>query len=110
MSDIFWTRCEQEQYTRRMEDEHNRQNRRIGILEENYKQLTELTLSVREQTMMINTMSAELKKQNEKIDKITNVSVDRMQRFKDKAIDTAIGVVVTALVVGLFLLAAQYIQ
>lgn len=110
MSDAFWTRHEQEQYSHRMEDEHGRQNKRIEILEENYKQLTDLTLSVREQTMMINAMSAELKKQNEKIDKITSTPADRSQRIKDKAIDTVVSVIVTALVVGLFLLTAQYIQ
>lgn len=109
MSDGFWTRNEQSQYAQRMEDEHHRQNKRIEILEENYKQLTELTMSVREQTMVINTMSEEIKRQGEQISRLVSEPASRWEKIKDKAIDTAVGVVIGALVVGLFILTSQYI-
>lgn len=105
----YWTRHEQEQYSQRMEDEHNRQNRRISILEENQKQLTELTICVRNQTQTLDVMSKKVDKQGEKLEKIINEPVTQMQRIKEKAIDTAVGIVVGALVVGIVLLISQYI-
>lgn len=110
MSEEFWTRHEQEQYSRRMEDEHSRQNKRIEILEENYKQLSELTMSVREQTMVIDNMSKEIRRQGEQINLIVSEPSDRWRRIKDKAIDTAVGIIIGALVVGVVILVAQYIQ
>ncbi len=107
--DEFWTRHEQDQYSQRMADEHHRQNRRIEILEENYAQLTELTLCVKTQTMTLDAMSKKVDKQGEQIDKIVNEPVKQAHRIKEKAIDTAVGIVVGALVVGIVLLIAQYI-
>ena len=110
MDQNFWTRYEQEQYSQRMEDEHHRQNKRIEILEENYKQLTELTISVREQTMTINTMSQEIKRQGEQISKIVSEPANRWQRIKDKAIDTVVGIIIGALVVAVFVLISPHIK
>lgn len=107
--DEYWSRHEQEQYAQRMEDEHHRQNRRIGILEENYKQLTELTLCVKTQTMTLDNISKKVDKQGEQIEKIVNEPINQAQRVKEKAIDTAVGIIVGALVVGVVLLVAQYI-
>lgn len=106
----YWTYKEQEQYAQRMEDEHSRQNRRIEILEENYKQLTELTICVKEQTMTIDTMSKEIKRQGEQIGKIISEPSDQWQRIKDKSIDTIVGIVVGALVVGFFFLMVPHIK
>ena len=108
--DQYLTIVEHKEYAKRMEDEHHRQNKRIEILEENYKQLTELTMSVREQTMIINTMSQEIKRQGEQISKIVNEPANRWQRIKDKAIDTVVGVIVGALIVAVFVLITPYIQ
>lgn len=108
--DQYLTIVEHKEYAKRMEDEHYRQNKRIEILEENYKQLTELTMSVREQTMIINTMSQEIKRQGEQISKIVNEPANRWQRIKDKAIDTVVGVIVGALIVAVFVLITPYIQ
>ena len=105
----YWTRHEQEQYSQRMEDEHHRQNRRISILEENQKQLTELTICVRNQTQTLDVMSKKVDKQGEKLEKIVNEPITQMQRIKEKAIDTAVGIIVGALVVGIVLLVSQYI-
>lgn len=110
MESGYWTRVEQEQYAQRMEDEHHRQNRRIEILEENYQQLTELTISVQKQTMIIDTMSKEIKRQGEQIGKIVNEPAKQWQRVKEKAIDTAVGIIVGALVVGLIVLMMPYIK
>lgn len=109
MEEQFWTRHEQEQYNQRMEDEHHRMNRRIGIMEENYKQLNDLTSSVKMQTMTLDNISKKVDKQGEQIDKIVNEPANQARRVKEKAIDTAVGIVVGALVVGIIFLIAQYI-
>lgn len=108
--DQYWTRNEQEQYTQRMEDEHHRQNKRIENLEKNYEQLTELTISVRDMTKTIGTMSEDIKAQGEQISKIISEPADRWQRVKEKALDTVVGIIVGALVVALFSLVVPYIK
>lgn len=110
MDENYISRQEHNEFAQRMEDEHHRQNRRIGNLEENYKQLTELTLCVKTLTMTLDTMSKKVDKQGEQIDKIVNEPVNQVHRIKEKAIDTAVGIVVGALVVGLVCLVALFIQ
>lgn len=97
MDSGYWTRIEQEQYSRRMEDEHHRVNKRIGILEKNYEQLTELTMCVREQTMTLDNMAKEVKRQGDQISAVINAPAKRWDRAKDKAIEVLVGLIVGGL-------------
>lgn len=108
--DDYVTRKEYEEHNRRMEDEHRRMNRRLEIAEENYAQLTELTLCVKTQTMTLDSMSKKVDKQGEQIEKIVNEPVNQVHRIKEKAIDTVVGILVGALVVGLCVLIVPYIK
>lgn len=106
----FITRMEHEEFAKRMQEEHNRQNHRINILEKNYEQLTELTICVKEQTMTLDNMAKEVKCQGEKLEKITGEPARIAQRIRDKAIDTIVGVIVGAVVVALFFIISPYIK
>ena len=106
----FITRLEHEEFAKRMEEEHNRQNHRIGNLEKNYEQLTELTICVKEQTMTLDNMAREVKSQGEKLEKITGEPARVAQRIRDKAIDTVVGVIVGAAIVALFFIISPYIK
>lgn len=97
MDSGYWTRNEQEQYSHRMEDEHHRLNRRVEILEKNYEQLTELTMCVREQTMTLDNMAKEVKRQGDQISKIVNEPIRQWGRVKDKAVDVVVGIIFGAL-------------
>ena len=108
--DDYILRAEHEQYIKRMEDEHHRMNRRIEILEGNYGQLTELTLCVKTQTMTLDNISKKVDKQGEQIEKIVNEPIKQVHRIKEKAIDTVVGILVGALVVGLCVLIVPYIK
>lgn len=104
----YWTKAEQEQYSQRMEDEHHRQNKRIETLESNYERLTELTMCVQKQTLLLDNMSKEIKSQGEKINSIINVPNKQWQRVKDKSLDTAVGIIAGAIVVAIFAIIYQY--
>ena len=106
----FIPRQEHEEFAKRMEEEHRRQNHRITNLEKNYEQLTELTMCVKEQTMTLDNMAKEVKSQGEKIEKITTEPIRQAQRIRDKAIDTIVGVIIGALVVAIFSIIFPYIK
>ena len=51
-------REEHEEFSRRMEEEHKRTNKRLELLEENVQQLADLTASVRELTVSVGNLAA----------------------------------------------------
>lgn len=55
--DDFITRPEHEEFSRRMEEEHKRTNKRLELLEENVQQLADLTASVRELTVSVGNLA-----------------------------------------------------
>lgn len=58
------------EYAKRMEEEHVRQNHRIGDLEDAVKENNKLLLSVERLVISVENMQKELKSQGEKIDEI----------------------------------------
>ncbi len=64
----YVTRMEYDEHSRRMEDEHKRINRRMEIVEENIRQIGELTASVREMAVSMKNMAKEQGKMVERID------------------------------------------
>lgn len=55
--DDFITRPEHDEFARRMEEEHRRTNKRLELLEENVRQLTDLTVAVRELTVNVGNLA-----------------------------------------------------
>lgn len=53
----YVTRLEYNEHSRRMEDEHRRVNKRLELLEENVRQLTDLTVAVRELTVNVGNLA-----------------------------------------------------
>ena len=123
MEDAF-TRQEHKEFALRMESEHKRlaeedkrQNNRIDELEENVKEIHKLTVSMERMSANMQSMLEAIERQGNLIEKQTS-RIDDMERepagrwkgIKNKAVDTAVNVIITALVIGLFALAAQYIK
>lgn len=104
------SRREHEEFARRMEDENHRQNRRLEVLEENVRQIGELTVSVERLACSMENMAQEVHRQAECLDNIEKEPAAKWQGMKKKAIETAVTVIVTALVIGAVMLIAQYIR
>ena len=64
------TREEHEEFTKRMEAEHTRQNRRIELLEENVERLGRITSSVERLATNMEGMLKEQERQGERLDKL----------------------------------------
>ena len=62
------TRAEHEEFTKRMEAEHTRQNRRIELLEENVERLGRITSSVERLATNIEGMLKEQERQGERLE------------------------------------------
>lgn len=68
--DIPITRAEHEEFRRRMEEHHKRQDKRLSLLEDGLKGIQVLTLSVQKLASNLETMCIELKTQGERLTKV----------------------------------------
>lgn len=66
--DTCITRAEHEEFCRRMEDEHNRQRKRIERLEANMRETTSIAASVEKLATNMEAMLKEQEKQGERLD------------------------------------------
>ena len=99
----YITRAEHEEFGRRMEDEHHRQNRRIELLEENIGQLADLTLSVGKMANSMEGMLEEQKEQGKRLKTLEEVPVKNWNTVKVAiltAIGTAAGTGIVAVVIN----------
>ena len=84
------TRAEHEEFRRRMEEEHKRQNSRILSLEEQTATITDLVVSVKELAMSVKQMAEAQKVQGEKLERLEERDGEMWRK--------AIGYVVTAII------------
>lgn len=116
----YISRQEHDEFCKRMEGEHSRQNRRIELLEESVKSIQDLTVCVHELAHDMKQMLEEQKAQGDHLDRLERDQGDRLeklerepgdtwQRIKAKALDTAVGLIAGALVMGAAVMVAQYI-
>lgn len=117
MDENYILRQEYSEFSKRIDDENHRQNRRIEVLEENVKEIHSLTVSMERMAVNMENMLAAIErqgtlieKQNSRIDRMEQEPAGRWKGIKSKAIDTAVAVIITALVVGAVILAAQYVK
>lgn len=114
--DQYITRAEYNEHNRRMEDEHNRLNKRLGLLEDNSGTQTELLLSVERLANNMQSMLKEqeklgrsLEKQDQRLAKLEDAPAEQYKSMKQAAINTAVGAVAGALIIGMVWLVAVFI-
>ncbi len=100
--DGYITRNEHEEFCRRMEsensrleDENNRQNKRITLLEETVRQINDLTISVKEMAVNMANMLEEQKKQGERLGTLEGVDGDMWKEVRKNILFTIIGIVLS---------------
>ena len=107
MDNVYITRLEHEEYAKRMEDEHKRQNHRIGELEKATAQNQKLLISVEKLAINMENMQKEQVAQREEIEEIKGRDGKKWRGVKDKLLDVVLGVVVGFLIAGVIWSAVQ---
>lgn len=103
MDQEYITRREHDEFARRMEsendrikDENERQNKRIGIVEESMKEFNQLALQIERIAVSIQQMTEEISKQGKRLEGIESKPGKRWETL----IGGIIGAIGTAIVAG----------
>lgn len=88
------TRAEHEEFRRRMEEEHNRQNKRIELLEERTEQFTNIAISVKELALSIKQMAETQREQGEKLEKLESRDGEMWRKVTGYIITAVVGIVI----------------
>ncbi len=109
--DNYITRQEHEEFLRRMEaewkrrdDENKRQNSRIGVLEENVRQINALTVSVEKMAVNMENMLEEQKKQGERLEALEKEPAETSRKVRMAIVTAVISSVVGAVVGAVLML------
>ena len=92
--DGYMTIVQHEEYAKRMDDEHKRQNKRIDNLEENQKQINDLTLAVKELAISVKSMVDEQKDHDERIEILENRDGEKWRDVTKDVIKIILGIVI----------------
>jgi hypothetical protein len=88
------TRAEHEEFRRRMEEEHNRQNKRIELLEEQTEQFTDIAISVKELALSVKQMAETQKSQGEKLEKLEERDGEMWRKVVGYIVTAIVGIVI----------------
>lgn len=84
-----------EEYAKRMEDEHRRQNTRISKLEENVKDISSLTASVASLARSVEQMAKAQEKQGERLEELESRDGEMWRKVVGYVITFIVGAVLT---------------
>lgn len=87
-------RAEHEEFCKRMEEEHKRQNKRIDLLEQQTRQITDIALSIKELATSIKQMAETQKEQGEKLEKLESRDGEMWRKVTGYIITVIIGIVI----------------
>lgn len=93
MEDVI-TRAEHEEFCKRMEEEHRRQNRRIELLEENVTQINTLTTAVHEMAVNMENMVKSLNQQGERLEALEGRDGELWRKVSGYVITAVVGIVI----------------
>lgn len=88
------TRAEHEEFRRRMEEEHNRQDKRIELLEEDVKETRKLVSSVERLATNMESMAQEQVKQGKRLETLENRDGEKWRKMVWYAITATIGILI----------------
>jgi hypothetical protein len=82
-----------EEYAKRMDEEHKRQNQRISILEKAVEQNNKLLISVEKLALSIENMQKELEEQGEKLEDLENRDGQKWRDVSKYVLTTIVGLI-----------------
>lgn len=89
----FISRVEHEEFTRRMEDEHDRQNKRIELLEDGLQKQNTLLSSIEKLAVNMESMQKELTKQGKRLEVLESRDGEMWRKVVGYVITTVIGAI-----------------
>lgn len=90
----FISRDEHKEFVKRMEGEHHRQNERIELLEENVRQINDLTVSVKEMAVSMKSMLAEQQAQGDRLEVLESRDGEMWRKVVGHLVTVAVGIFV----------------
>lgn len=98
------TRKEHEEFARRIDAEDERLNERVTLLEDNFRQLNALTVSVEKMAVNMENMLMEQRKLSDRMEIIEKEPAETHRQIKMSIITTVIGAIVGAVVSAVLIL------
>lgn len=92
--DNYISRPEHDEMLKRMEDENNRQNHRISLLEDSVKTLISLTASVEKLAITMDSMLKEQEKQGARLQELENRDGDMWRTVVKYILSAIIGIAI----------------
>lgn len=86
------TRAEHEEFRRRLEEENERQNKRLSILEDSGRQLTTLVASVEKLAMSMQSMLKEQENQGKRLEILEGRDGEQWRKVVGYAITAVLGI------------------
>lgn len=88
------SRAEHNEFVKRMEEEHNRQNKRLELLEKQSEQFTDIALSVKELAISVKQMAEEQKVQGTKLEKLEGRDGEMWRKVVGYVITAVVGILI----------------
>ena len=88
------TRAEHEEFCKRMEEEHHRQNRRIELLEETTRQIGALASSVEKLAVNMENMLKNQEAQNERLEALESRDGEMWRKVTGYIVTAVVGIVI----------------
>ena len=98
------SRQEHMEFARRQDAENERQNRRIALLEEEFRKLNSLTVAVEKMAVNMENMLAEQKRQGDRLEELEKEPAETNRQIKLAVITSVIGTVAGAAVMAILTL------
>lgn len=94
MSDSPIMRAEHEEFVRRMEEEHKRQNKRLDLLEKQTEQITDIAMSTEELAISVKQMAEEQREQGNRLEKLEGRDGEMWRKVVGYVITAVIGILI----------------
>lgn len=94
MSDSPIMRAEHEEFVRRMEGEHKRQNKRLDLLEKQTEQITDIAMSTKELAISVKQMAEEQREQGNRLEKLEGRDGEMWRKVVGYVITAVIGILI----------------
>lgn len=87
-------RAEHEEFVRRMDEANERQSKRISILEEEVRQISDLTISINRMSISIENMTVQLVEQGKRLQALESRDGEMWRKVIGYLITTVVGVMI----------------
>lgn len=94
MSDSPIMRAEHEEFVRRMEGEHKRQNKRLDLLEKQTEQITDIAMSTKELAISVKQMAEEQREQGNRLEKLEGRDGEMWRKVVGYVITAVVGILI----------------